>query len=103
MATATFEYKVRDSAGQVKTGTLEAETPSQVATKLKTMGYAPLSITPYPSRPIRTARHQPSRPLRAPPRRAGGLVQRLLRLEETSAEQAREGERATRRRDRGHP
>ena len=45
MATATFEYKVRDSAGKMKTGTLEAETPAQVAAKLKTMGYAPLSIT----------------------------------------------------------
>ncbi len=43
-ATATFEYKVRDRAGKVKTGTLDAETPSQVATKLKSMGYAPLSI-----------------------------------------------------------
>jgi type IV pilus assembly protein PilC len=45
MATATFEYKVRDAAGKVKTGKLEAETQSQVATKLKGMGYAPLSIT----------------------------------------------------------
>jgi type IV pilus assembly protein PilC len=45
MATATFEYKVRDKAGKVKTGKLEAETQSQVATKLKGMGYAPLSIT----------------------------------------------------------
>jgi type IV pilus assembly protein PilC len=45
MATATFEYKVRDAAGKVKTGKLDAETQSQVATKLKGMGYAPLSIT----------------------------------------------------------
>ncbi len=45
MATATFEYKVRDQAGKVKTGKLEAETQSQVANKLKGMGYAPLSIT----------------------------------------------------------
>ena len=44
-ATATFEYKVRDAAGKLKTGKLEAETPAQVANKLKTMGYAPLSIT----------------------------------------------------------
>ena len=44
-ATATFEYKVRDKSGQVKTGKLEAETQAQVATKLKGMGYAPLSIT----------------------------------------------------------
>jgi type IV pilus assembly protein PilC len=45
MATATFEYKVRDKAGKMKTGKLEAETQSQVAAKLKGMGYAPLSIT----------------------------------------------------------
>ena len=44
-ATATYEYKVRDSAGKMKTGKLEAETPTQVATKLKSMGYAPLSIS----------------------------------------------------------
>jgi type IV pilus assembly protein PilC len=44
-ATATFEYKVRDSAGKMKTGTLEAETSAQVASKLKGMGYAPLSIS----------------------------------------------------------
>ena len=44
-ATATFEYKVRDSTGKMKTGTLEAETTAQVAGKLKGMGYAPLSIT----------------------------------------------------------
>ena len=45
-ATATFEYKVRDRAGKLKSGTLDAETPAQVAIKLKGMGYAPLSITP---------------------------------------------------------
>jgi len=44
-ATATFEYKVRDSGGKLKTGKLDAETQAQVASKLKQMGYAPLSIT----------------------------------------------------------
>lgn len=44
-ATATFEYKVRDRAGALKTGKLDAETQAQVVTKLKGMGYAPLSIT----------------------------------------------------------
>ena len=43
-ATLTFEYKVRDRTGKIKTGTLDAETTSQVATKLKHMGYAPISI-----------------------------------------------------------
>ncbi len=45
MATATFEYKVRDKAGKVKTGKIDAESQAQVANKLKGMGYAPLSIT----------------------------------------------------------
>lgn len=45
MATATYEYKVRDRSGSMKTGTLDAESPSQVAAKLKQMGYAPVSIT----------------------------------------------------------
>jgi type IV pilus assembly protein PilC len=44
MATATFEYKVRDKAGKLKTGTLDAESQAQVAQKLKQMGYAPLSV-----------------------------------------------------------
>jgi type IV pilus assembly protein PilC len=44
-ATATFEYKVRDTAGKIKTGKLEAESQAQVATKLKSMGYAPISVT----------------------------------------------------------
>jgi type IV pilus assembly protein PilC len=44
-ATATFEYKVRDAAGKIKTGKLDAESQAQVATKLKSMGYAPISVT----------------------------------------------------------
>ncbi len=44
-ATLSFEYKVRDKAGAIKTGKLDAESQAQVATKLKSMGYAPLSIT----------------------------------------------------------
>ena len=44
-ATATFEYKVRDRTGALKTGKLDAETQAQVVTKLKGMGYAPLSIS----------------------------------------------------------
>ena len=43
MAT-TYAYKVRDRAGKVQSGTIEAENASTVAAKLKGMGYAPLSI-----------------------------------------------------------
>ena len=45
MATATFEYKVRDRAGKLTTGKIDAENQTQVAAKLKQMGYAPVSIT----------------------------------------------------------
>jgi len=45
MTTATFEYKVRDRTGAVKTGKLDADSPSQVAAKLKAMGFAPMTIT----------------------------------------------------------
>jgi type IV pilus assembly protein PilC len=43
-ATATFEYSVRDKAGKLVTGTLDAESPAAVATRLKAMGYAPVDI-----------------------------------------------------------
>jgi len=43
MAT-TFAYKVRDRAGKVQSGTIEADNASAVAAKLKGMGYAPISI-----------------------------------------------------------
>jgi type IV pilus assembly protein PilC len=45
MATATFEYKVRDRSGKMTTGKIDAENQTQVASKLKQMGYAPVSIT----------------------------------------------------------
>ncbi|MGL4173430.1 MAG: type II secretion system F family protein [Actinomycetota bacterium] len=45
MATMTFEYAVRDRAGKLVKGTLDAENQGQVVSKLKTMGYAPVSIT----------------------------------------------------------
>ncbi len=44
MATATFEYKVRDKAGKMTTGKLDAENQAQVAQKLRQMGYAPVAI-----------------------------------------------------------
>jgi type IV pilus assembly protein PilC len=44
MATTTFEYSVRDKAGKLVSGTLDAESPAAVATRLKAMGYAPVDI-----------------------------------------------------------
>ncbi len=43
MAT-TFQYSVRDRAGKLVSGTLEADSQSMVATRLRQMGYAPVSI-----------------------------------------------------------
>lgn len=44
-ATLTFEYSVRDRAGKVVKGTLEADSQATVAARLRSMGYAPVSIT----------------------------------------------------------
>jgi type IV pilus assembly protein PilC len=47
MATATlskFDYQVRDRQGKLVTGQLEADSQAAVASKLKSMGYAPLKI-----------------------------------------------------------
>ena len=43
-ATTTFEYKVRDSAGATKTGKLAATDQRVVASKLREMGFTPISI-----------------------------------------------------------
>jgi type IV pilus assembly protein PilC len=45
VSTATFSYKARDSTGKVRTGTLDADNPAQVAGKLRAMGYVPVSVT----------------------------------------------------------
>jgi type IV pilus assembly protein PilC len=48
MATATlskFDYEVRDRAGKLVSGQIEADNQEAVAQKLKSMGYAPLKIT----------------------------------------------------------
>jgi len=47
MAASTYAYKVRDRAGKTVSGTIEAESPSAVANKLKGMGYAPISIEAF--------------------------------------------------------
>ncbi len=43
MAT-TFDYSVRDRAGKLISGSLDADSPAVVAHKLAAMGYAPVSI-----------------------------------------------------------
>jgi type IV pilus assembly protein PilC len=47
MATATlskFDYQVRDRSGKLVTGQLEADSQAAVASKLTSMGYAPIKI-----------------------------------------------------------
>ncbi len=44
-ATMTFEYSVRDRAGKLVSGKIDADSQAAVAQKLKSMGYAPVSIT----------------------------------------------------------
>jgi type IV pilus assembly protein PilC len=41
---STYTYRVRDNSGRVVTGLLDAENRGLVATKLKEMGYVPISI-----------------------------------------------------------
>jgi type IV pilus assembly protein PilC len=43
-ATMTFEYSVRDRAGKLVTGRIDADSQAAVASKLRSMGYAPVSI-----------------------------------------------------------
>jgi type IV pilus assembly protein PilC len=43
-ATMTYRYSVRDRSGKMVTGTIDADSPTAVASKLKSMGYAPVSI-----------------------------------------------------------
>ena len=47
MTTSTYQYSVRDRAGKLVQGQIDADSPTAVATKLKSMGYAPLSITAF--------------------------------------------------------
>ena len=52
--TATYEYSVRDRAGKVVTGKIEADSQAAVASKLKSMGYAPMKITAQRSGGLKT-------------------------------------------------
>jgi len=45
MSLDTFDYQVRDRTGKVVRGRIDAVSPAAVATKLKNMGYAPISIS----------------------------------------------------------
>lgn len=42
----TYAYEVRDRAGEKTTGTIDADNVAMVAQRLKSLGYAPISIAP---------------------------------------------------------
>jgi len=44
MSVTTFEYRVRDTAGKVVKGRIDADNKSLVATRLREMGYLPIEI-----------------------------------------------------------
>lgn len=44
-ATATFDYQVRDRQGKIVKGRIEADNEAAVAMKLRSMGYAPVTIS----------------------------------------------------------
>ncbi|MDQ1628910.1 MAG: type pilus assembly protein PilC [Actinomycetota bacterium] len=53
-ATLTYQYSVRDRAGKIVSGQLDAESQASVVEKLKTMGYAPLHVSEKKSRGMNT-------------------------------------------------
>ncbi|MGH9043942.1 MAG: type II secretion system F family protein, partial [Acidimicrobiales bacterium] len=52
--TATFDYKVRDQMGNLVTGTLEADNVPLVVTRLREMGYLPVSVAPAKGKGLKT-------------------------------------------------
>ena len=53
MAT-TFDYKVRDRAGNLIEGRLDGDSVPLVVGRLRSMGYLPVSVTPAPGKGLRT-------------------------------------------------
>lgn len=50
----TYAYRVRDSAGKVVTGSIEADNTALVANKLRQMGYTPIKIDAKPAVGMKT-------------------------------------------------
>ena len=53
-ATQTYQYKVRDKQGRMLGGTIEAESTTLVANKLREMGYTPINIEKQGSAGLKT-------------------------------------------------
>ena len=56
---STFVYRVRDKGGRLLEGTLEADNTGLVASKLREMGYYPISIEARSTRGLQTELHIP--------------------------------------------
>jgi type IV pilus assembly protein PilC len=56
---STFVYRVRDKGGRLLEGTLEADNTGLVASKLREMGYYPISIEARPTGGLQTELHIP--------------------------------------------
>lgn len=52
--TTTFDYKVRDQMGNLVEGTLEADSVPIVVSRLREMGYLPVSVVPAKGKGLRT-------------------------------------------------
>jgi len=52
--TTTFDYKVRDQAGNLVTGKLDADSIPIVVTRLREMGYLPVSVAPAKGKGLKT-------------------------------------------------
>ncbi|HXW38855.1 MAG TPA: type II secretion system F family protein [Acidimicrobiales bacterium] len=52
--TTTFDYKVRDQRGNLVEGTLEADSIPIVVTRLREMGYLPVSVAPAKGKGLKT-------------------------------------------------
>jgi type IV pilus assembly protein PilC len=57
--TTTFEYAVRDKGGRLIQGSLDAESQTLVVSKLRSMGYAPVSINEKRNDGMQTEIHIP--------------------------------------------
>ncbi len=54
MSTTTFDYKVRDRGGNLIEGSLDGDSLGLVVSRLRSMGYLPVSVTPTNTRSLRS-------------------------------------------------
>jgi len=77
---ATYTYRVRDRAGQSIEGTLEADSPALVATKLRDLGYVPISIEAKGATALRRELHLPFGRGRVRPKELSAAARQLATM-----------------------